>query len=423
MIPFRSKLKIKIFSLLRIIIFIFLLFNEIECDYKLYCTVAEGSGTNSLRLVDYDNFKSDSPNPYQLCAHSSVNGNCPDDYPFKYAWSCAKKCSHIDKLYNTADGSNIKTYYYVPSPPESSNEKQCVINCKNTEKKKYLDPDTDRCVEKCSLTYNKYYYKDDVYNNTCLSKCNFRLEDENECFKDENCSDSHPNQLINEDGEIICYDICPKDNGKMFINETGFCVECKVGEGYFINKINEFNINDPDVHSKYFDIYENRRCSHECPEGYEFYRKNDNECFYSYGKSSCDEIPNNIFKFHHMGEPNICLANCNDYYFQIDNKYECFGDDQELYHCKYYYYVIGDISHCLEQNENCGKIGNYYIYNRGKRCEKNCTSNQYKIFHELKETGEFSFYGQCLDGGCNEEMIRYDNNQGNLFGSDEHPYF
>ena len=155
-----------------------------------------------MRLVDYDNFKSDSPNPYQLCAYSTV---CPDDYPFNHRGSCAKKCSHIDKFYNTADGSDIKTYYYIPSPSVSNSQKQCVTNCKDTEDKKYIDPDTDRCVEKCSLTYNKYYYEDDVYNNTCLSKCNFRLEEENKCFENENCSDTNPNQLINEDGEIICY--------------------------------------------------------------------------------------------------------------------------------------------------------------------------------------------------------------------------
>ena len=80
-------------------------------------------------------------------------------------------------------------------------------------------------------------------------------------------------------------------------NGYSYCVACNVGEGYFVNDINYDESKENNL--RFFDRYQNRICS-GCPTdlGYTFTRINDNECLNSHGASSCDKIPNNIFKFH-----------------------------------------------------------------------------------------------------------------------------
>ena len=368
--------------------------------------------------------------------------------------NCYEKCTYnyyydVNNIYQCSSGDNCPdNYKLVPS------KNKCIKDCKNDELYKYEY--NGICYERCpSETYYNYnhtfclgeipdgYYCNSIESQT-IEKCHDNCKTCKEGGTDQNnncltCPKTEPNikyydlgnctnHCINNiftDIDLIEKCKCSKnikcENCTKESIDSGLCITCNNGEGYYKKS------DDEERPDGFIDCYKNpegyyidnniyKKCYPsckfctgygsdsdnkciECKEGYETKNdfENDNNCYikcnYNYyydsdGKYKCTEqddcptdfpklvsekkrcindcIYDNTYKYDYNG---ICLIDCpGGTHKKTGDEYKCEGDLNCEIHGKYYNY---DLTACTDEVED-----GYYCNNTSlktvDRCHNNC---------------------------------------------------
>ena len=334
----------------------------------------------------YDFFNTDEEviNGVHSYQHNTCVKKCPEDKPFlRENNHCYKDC-------------NSETYpFYIEEdkiclricPPEMKIfEKKCVIDCP---KDTFLDTITNKCINSCLNTKNRYLYYAPP-NNECLEKC-------------------EPPLYING---YECVNKCP-DEGNIYLDLNDKCKDkCPEGRNFVIK---EFTHNEEDTQKRclsscdekypyyykgedinecvgtcsYYVLPENKNyksieCFKDsCPENYDYYIKYEN------GTNQClKSCPEDMPYYIKYGEKNQCFESCPNEspYFKY-NSYECSSTcdtkiiDYQTNECligcssSQYFAKDGDNTYCV--NKCNKKLGEYLSLNR--ECVSSCDENLYLI--------------------------------------------
>ena len=284
-------------------------------------------------------------------------GSCPDQYKYyvEGIFKCLDKCDknnyHIegDKCVTTC--SNEKPYLDITTNEcvsECDGPNNFVVKAFNHEEK-----DTQqKCLEQCPENYTYFEVINEMF--FCLDKCDYKLENENECMK--SCNDTY----------------------NFYDSETGICwEECPNNKPYYVE----------DSTLNYSKCYEN------CPNGY-----------FSYETYNCSQTcDSNLLNFTNK----VCLLNCELGKQYYDSTYNyCLNDCDELGLFEYGNQCVNSCSSIHDYNEGklvanmatkkCECMNLYYIDNDNKiNCIENCEEeHKYRLFGTT----------ECLDF-CNESYI------------------
>ena len=350
-----------------------------------------------------------------------TKGSCPSGYTLTYSNACLNNCKQ------TIDLFKIETFQ-----KQSSNE--CIDNCYHFDRSYKSKINDEYKCDECNGE-NKF-----IYNLECVSSCppeaNYYYVNETNANKKE-CVSKCPNGYYLQ-GTICHKGSCPPNSdNEIYANDSNVCVACNSeSQGYHI----------------YSDQNTLKRCYSKCPADYLFHNINDNTC-YSIKKTDGTILPNClersneplvppspdivINKYFKIDDPYTCYPSCNDagdYKYEVE-EYHC----SKEFNCPNYYYSIGNVKKCIEEDhlETCKNLD--YMYLRGRECVPQCYDNEYvalpvegNIFIGLlslgrccpqkENCGNFKYYCKCeknlLRNDCPYKRIK-NTDETNIISSTE----
>ena len=312
------------------------------------------------KCIHSNNIKTDCGSNYYIkvskdenifqCIQDNQNPSCPGEFPYKYSSNqktyCLKTCSDT----NITFFDNVVSYLYT-----KNNE------CKDISKLNglFLIEKEKKIVDDCSE--DKYYpYYD---GNKCVSNCGDKYidNDSNECLED--CKDSKNNNYFRDEKTKICFKKCPDYLGRGFYYENKTCVSCgKEGDGKGFHKITD----------------DDTKCYTQCPTGFKHNYLN-NICFEG-------ECLDHDYKYSYDGHPGICYYTCKDIGedFIIEKDYKCYNKTDNTFKDYYFYETDYGIKKYLKKTfastiKECVTNGKKYI--RNNQCVDKCDiENEYKVY-------------------------------------------
>ena len=287
---------------------------------------------------------------FQCSEITADNQPCPSEFPLKYNKNekiyCLKSCEDT----NIPFFDNKITYLY-------SENNEC-IDISNTDL--YKIEKEKRFVSDCS---KEAYWPYHIGKN-CVPNCGDKYIDNetNECL--ENCKSDYYKDIKTK----ICFKKCPDYLGRGFYDDDRICVSCGIdGEGKGFHKEKD----DYKCYSQCPAGYKHNHLNNICFEGnckdhdYKFSYEEDSEtCYYSCKDIGNDYIIEKEYKCYKESEVD---ANFNDYYFY-----------QTSYGFKKYINKNDAVKECF-------KNGLKYI--RGNECVEKCNADEYKVYPTNEKLG------------------------------------
>ncbi len=357
---------------------------------------------------------------------------CPDNYKYhiKDSYECIQNCP--SNYYIVEDEklcvSSCSDSSYIYHIDESFN---CLLSCPSNY---YIIYDLNICVEQCGKSNYNNYNLTIANSKFCYNECPlnypYHIINKNECIQTcpsnyyididtklciYSCLDSEKNKFY-KDGSMICLNKCP-ENYEYYIKETNECV-ISCPSNYYIKENEKLCVNSCLFTGLNYYIKGIMECYNECPNNYKYHKKNQYQCL-----SSCP------LNYYIIEDLNLCVNSCNDnnnypYYISntficlkecpnnckchIENNFECISS------CPYNYHLIEDLNLCVL---TCPLNYQYYIPNL-KICYNKCPeSNKYHIEnnYECLKQCPFGYYiieekNLCVLS-CNSDYPYYINNE------------
>ena len=278
------------------------------------------------------------------------------------------ECSNLKYLdLSNFDGSQLDTIEYMFNSCKS-------IICLNLYSFKLNRPIKKDSVNTMISSTAKYsindpWTKDYIFGNDIISNCT------DECFN---------NQLIIKETIITDLILDPCDNNQYIFEYNNSCyLECP-------NNTYPINVNPNAINIG------KRECLDKTPEGYfldinnKVYIKCYQSCKFCYGKGSvannnCKECKSNFIFINDSKHINNCYENCNYYYFNESNDYNCIEKCQGQYNK-----LIKELNKCID---NCTK-DDIYKYEFNNICYKSCPYGTY----ELEDKSTYICYNETPYG-------------------------
>ena len=310
---------------------------------------------------------------------------CPDLYPYLYSMTegegaslithkyCLKSCKDTQNQYFN-NGNGIETYLndtvIFDNDSPIGTIKQClsdniegfykdeislkwVNNCKTSPSGPYNDPISKFCNSSCE----KYYIYNDL---TCVNECN------------------DPTYKYLDTETKACYDKCPSNLGRGFLNEEGTqCQSC-------LNPENEEQIGEKGFYKNGENI-----CHPSLTSLTTYFHNNGENIIFEGG---CNNKLNYDYK---PFDSQVCYKSCSeigDGSYKIEIEKTCYQEKPTgIDYTNYYYYTTSeniDKYIIIEKSfDECSKHGLYFV-NEDSKCVIECNSNDYKILPKEEELGK-----------------------------------